>query len=185
MKGGADVARSLREILATPSAILIGTIDSIEALNGGYLATGTVQPDGIPFQARLMWAATGAAQGDFYPVAVGDEVLVLLPGGDPLRAVAIPGLTSSEATLPADFTNDKPRLVHPDGKTFQTAENATVSPVVVESVLPDLAGLATLVTTIASALGSLGITIDPTAAATIIATEATPTGYRSKAVFSE
>lgn len=182
MKG--DVARSLRDILATPSPVMLGTVDSIDAAGGGYLVTGTIQPDGIPFQARYLWGAVGSAVGDFFPVAAGDEVIVLYPGGDPLRAVAFAGGNSSEAKLPTSFTNDKPRHVHPDGKTFATSQTATTQAVVTEALLPDLSDLATLVTTIASALGSLGIVIDPSAAATIIATEAAE-GYRSKGVFSE
>lgn len=179
-----DAIRSMRDLLATPPVVLLGIVDSIEAYGGGYLVTGTTQPEGDAFQARMMFGPVGQATGDLYPVAVGDEVLVLLPGGDPMRAVAFHGGNSSEAALPSCFTNDKPRLVHPDGKTFLTSESATATPVVTEALLPDLSALATLVTTIAGALGSLGIAIDPSAAATIIATEAAD-GYRSKGVLSE
>lgn len=180
-----DAIRSLRALVETPPAILIGTVDSIEVYGSGYLVTGTTQPDGEPFQARMLFGAGGAAIGDLFPVAVGDEVIVLLPGGDPLRAVALHGGNSSEAALPSSFDNSAPLMVHPSGKTFLTAEGATATPLCTEALLPDLSGLATLVTTIAGALGSLGITIDPSAAATIIATEATPGGYRSKGVLSE
>lgn len=178
-----DAIRSLRALVETAPGILLGTVDSIDAYGGGYLVTGTTQPDGDPFQARMLFGPGGQATGDLYPVAVGDEVIVLVVGGDPLRAVALPGGNSSEAALPSSFGNASPLLVHPDGKTFLTAEGATATPVVLESLLPDLLSAMTEILAIFGALAALGITLPSTSTTTLVSNLATL--YRSKGVFSE
>lgn len=178
-----DAIRSLRDLVAAPPVVLVGIIDAIETYGGGYLVTGTTQPEGDAFQARMFFGPVGQGKGDLYPVAVGDEVLVLLPGGDPLRAIALPGGNSSEAKLPSSFTNDKPRLVHPNGKTFLTSEGAAATPVVMEALLPDLLNAMTEILTIFGALGALGITLSFTNTTTLVTNLATL--YRSKGVFSE
>lgn len=178
-----DAIRSLRALVETPPVILLGIVDTVEAYGSGYLVTGTTQPEGDPFQARMLFGAPGQAIGDLFPVSVGDEVVVLLPGGDPLRAVAFHGGNSSEAALPSSFDNSAPLMVHPSGKTFLTSEGATATPVVTEALLTDLQSAMTEIVALFGALASLGITLPSTSTTTLVAN--LPTLYRSKGVLSE
>jgi hypothetical protein len=108
----------------------IGTVDSVEEHGAwSYLLNVTLQPGGQPVQARPVYAGTGAARGDLWPVEDGDEVLVLCPGGNLNAAVALVGLTSSAAAVPSDWDNAQPQLCHPKGKHFRTAEGAPTEPV--------------------------------------------------------
>jgi phage baseplate assembly protein V len=112
------------------SYIEIGTITETEAHEAwGYLYTGTLQPSGQEFQGRPLHVGTADAGGEFWPIAVGDEVLVLCPGGEINRAVVVGGLTSSAAAVPSDWDNAQPQLTHPSGKVFRTAEGADVETV--------------------------------------------------------
>ena len=181
--GRNDLPRQLRELVRVAPQVAIGLVDTVEAIGGGYLVSGSLQPSGDPFQARVLFGPIGASTGDLFPVSVGDEVLVLAPDGDPNRAVALWGGNSSAAALPSSFTNDKPRLVHPQGKTFATSQAAATAPVVVEALLTDLQGVVTELLALYAGLASLGVTV-PSPNTTAFLTKLA-TLYRSKAVFSE
>lgn len=181
--GRDDILRQLREVVRVAPQVAIGIVDTVEAFGGGYLVSGALQPSGDPFQARMLFGPIGAGTGDLFPVAAGDEVVVLHPDGDPNRAVALWGGNSSAAALPSSFTNDRPRLVHPDGKTFATSETATTQPVVVEALLPDLQAAMTEILALMAAVAGLGLTVPNTSTTQLVANLATL--YRSQAVFSE
>ena len=142
----------------------------------GWLVEGTMQPSGAVFVSRLLFAGTGMGTGEFWPVVVGDEVLVLLPDGDPNRAVAIAGLVSLAATPPTSFANDAPRMVHPSGKAFALSQAGVVQAVVLEAMLPDLLAW---VTAVSAAFQGLGVIL-PTTLTTNL-----PASYRSLAIKSE
>lgn len=178
------VQRGLREMLGTPAAVGIGLVTKLTADPAvGWWAELEMQPSGAAGLARLVWAGTTAQGGDFWPVAVGDEVLVLHPDGDPNGAVAIAGLLSSATALPSSFTNAAPGLVHPSGKSFRIAAANPVSAVVLESLLPDLASSLTEIAALFGALAGLGITLPSTSTITLASNLATL--YRSRGVQSD
>ncbi len=154
MAGGSDLM--LRRLQASTPYVLTGTISGIEEhADFGYLLTVDLRPgDGRTVQARLCALGSGDGSGIFWPVVVGDEVLVLLPDGDPNRAVAIPGLPSSAAAPPSSWGNDHVEVVHANGMKVRRTAAAPVSEVVLATLLPELVqGLTAIVTTLA-ALGA-------------------------------
>jgi hypothetical protein len=120
---GPGLQERLRALASDGAAwVHLGTVDVVEAHDAwGYSALVTLQPDGRQVEARLAVGGAGSLRGAFWPVAVGDVVLVLLPGGDPSQAVAIAGLTSREASPPASWDNAQPQVVHPSGLHVRTS----------------------------------------------------------------
>lgn len=178
------VQRGLADLLGGASPVAVGTVAALTADPAvGWWAEITIQPSGATVLARLVWAGTTSQGGDFWPVSVGDEVLVLYPGGDPNAAVALAGLLTSAVPLPASFTNAAPGLVHPSGKSFRTAAANPVSAVVLESLLPDLAASITEISALFGALAGLGITLPSTSTLSLATNLATL--YRSRGVTSD
>lgn len=138
MAGGPDA--KLRNIQGTTPYVLVGIITEIEEhADFGYLLTVEVQPgDGRVIQARLCALGSGNRKGMFWPVEVGDEVLVLLPDGEPHRAVALPGLVSGAAAPPASWGNDHVEVVHANGMEVRRTDGAPTSAVVLATILPEL-----------------------------------------------
>lgn len=140
MAGGIDA--QLQRI-AGPGApsVATGVVTKIETHESyGYLLTVRIQPgdENDLVQARLCASGSGAGQGIYWPVAVGDEVLLVFPDGDRMRAVAIPGLTSGAAKPPSGWNNDHVEVVQPNGMTVRRTEGANTSPVVTATILPEL-----------------------------------------------
>ena len=161
-------------------AVSLGQVTALDSHpQWGELATVTLQPTGVPVQARIVRLGTRAAGGAYWPVAVDDECIVLFPDGDYQHAVALFGLNSAGALPPSSWDNAGPLVVHPSGTTFATSETATVQKVVLESLLPDLAASLTEITGLLAGLGLPA----PTTTGTFIPHLATM--YRSKGVVSE
>ncbi len=116
--------------------VTIGQIESIEA-NGphGYFLNCRTRPAGNEVQARP------AASGIWVPYNVGDEVELTFPGGDPNRAIARRGLTSTPDPIPADFNNSQPVFTHPQGLELRTANGAGVEKVTLATLLSALDGV--------------------------------------------
>lgn len=131
---------ALRELLRDGTSWCeLATVDAIEVgATAGVLLDVTLQPSGRQCQARYSGLGAGAGAGFYWPVAVGDEVLVLFPAGDPNLAVALPGLPSGAAMPPSSWDGTRPELVHPEGLTVRLAEDGAVKAVVVETLLPAL-----------------------------------------------
>jgi phage baseplate assembly protein gpV len=163
--------------------VALGQVTAVEAHDAwGYLLTVTLQPSGAECQARPVHAGAGDARGDFWPVDVDDEVLVLFPDGDPNRAVALVGVTSAAAGIPSSWDNAQPQFVHPSGKEFRTSESASVQALVTEDLLAKIAALAGEVAAIGAGIPS-GSAV-PTPTASELFTMA-PTAYRTVALKSE
>jgi len=145
------------ETLATDTRgwVDLGIVSAVEAdADRGYLLTVDLQPSGREVVARLIGRRL------LLSASVGDEVLVLMPGGDPNRAVAIPAeLVSSAASLPSSWTNGGPQIVDSAGLDVRGAAADTVQKVVTEDLLPKIAGLAGELVSISAALASLGVTV--------------------------
>lgn len=161
-----DPTKALRELVRDSRVwVEIATVDTVEEHDAwGFLLNLEIQPSGQPVQARPMYAGTGAATGDLWPVEAGDEVLVLLPSGEPNRAVALCGLTSSQALPPSDWDNVQPMHTHAQGKEFRTAEGASVEAVLLAETFQSEAGtweaaLYTFMNTISSATTAAQIAV--------------------------
>lgn len=173
------VLRALSELVDIPVFVAIGQVTAVETHpQWGYLVTLELRPSGQPVQARIATPGAGSARGDHWPVAVDDEVVVVMPDGDPNRAVVLGFLPSSSAAPPTNWGNAAPLLVHPSGKTFLTSQAATAQSVVLAALLPDLL---TSLTEIAAGLASLGI---PTTNTSQLVTNLA-TMYRSAGVKSD
>ncbi len=135
--------------------VAVGLVTAADAdSDRGYLLTVELQPSGREVLARLVGRRL------LLSAAVGDEVLVLFPDGDPNRAVAFPSeLVSSAAGLPSSWTNGGPQVVDSAGLEVRGASGDTVQKVVTEDLLPKIAGAMGEMVAMAGALASLGITI--------------------------
>lgn len=184
---GNEVIDRLRSLIGRDIAVAIATVDSIaEHAAWGFVAEVTIQPDGIgPFECRVVWGGSRNGGGDFFPVATGDEVVVLFPGGDPHRAVAIAGLSSSPSPVPSSWDNQQPQHVHPRGKLFLLSGAGVAQAVVLESLLGKLKSVMDEILVINAAIPS-GVSALPAATPTIIELQATlATGFRSTALKTE
>ncbi len=145
----------------------------------GYLLDVVLRPSGVEVQARPVWWMGGAqGEGIYAPIAVDDEVVVVVPDGDLNRALAWPGPPSSPSKPPSGWSNDRIELVHAGGVQVRSAEGNDVEAVVLESLLPDLQNA---LTEVQSALAALGL--PTTQLANLLAN--LPTGYRSTALKTE
>ena len=142
-------ARSLEETLRSivdngAAWILMATITEINTHPQlGFLVDLEAKPSEKFIQARLLFLGTRPSGGSLDPVAVGDEVVVFVPsvGGfpDPNKAIAIAGLHSALAPLPAVFDNTTPERIHPNGYNFRTANGDSVAALVRKDQLDDFA----------------------------------------------
>lgn len=126
------IERLLRQLAADGLAwVDLATVDSVEEHDAhGYLLNLVLQPAGIEVQARPLWLMGGAqGEGIYFPIAADDEVVVLFPGGDRNRAVALVGPPSTPAQPPDGWANDKIELVHSGGIEIRAAEGAEVEAV--------------------------------------------------------
>lgn len=179
---GQGVQRGLSAMLETAPHVTLGTVSALTSDPAvGWWAEVETQPGGATILARVVWAGTTAQGGDFWPITVGDEVLVVYPDGDPNGAVVIAGLTS--APVATTYANAAPELVHPAGKAFRTSTATTAAPVVTQALLPDLAASLTELLALFGALAGLGITLPSTS--TIQLVTSLSTLYRSRGVTSD
>ena len=114
-----DLAR-LAEGLAFPGIdtrqwVSFGIVDQgtepIEFETGmGPLVSVTLQPSGVPVVCRIANQIAGNGEGEYYPFVSGDEVIVLIPGGDERAGCTIIGRLNNEldpfpATVAGQDTN--------------------------------------------------------------------------------
>lgn len=93
----------------------------------GFLVDFTYVEDGREGQARLATLAAGPRAGVFAPVAAGDEVLILQPDGAPNQAIALPlGLMAATRARPESWSNDSVQVIHPQGLTVRSEDEAPV-----------------------------------------------------------
>lgn len=171
--------RAINDLVDIPVYMGVGQVTAVESHpQWGYLVTLEMRPGGLAVQARMATPGAGSARGDYWPIAVDDEVVVLFPDGDPNRAIVAGFLPSSAAAPPTSWGNSAPLLVHPSGKTFLTSQAAASHAVVLETLLPDLL---TSLTEIAAGLASLGI---PTTNTSQLVTQLA-TMYRSAGIKSD
>lgn len=90
-------------------------------------------------EARVLNLGQGAGRGVFAPLLPGDEVLVLLPGGDPMRAVCLGGLGSAVAPNPIGNTGLQVLLQHPGGVLLSTTDGQPAHGIVHGQLLVDMA----------------------------------------------
>ena len=168
--------QTLRELVGEGRAyVAAGQVTDLQAHpSWGYLLDVTLRPSGRQLQARLLgWGASGWA-----PVVVDDEVLVLLPDGDPNRAVAVAGLPSDASPIPSSYDRSRVEIVHAGGLRTRTSGGAATRAVVTVDLLGDLQ---TALTEIQAALAGLGL--PTTQLAALIAK--LPTFFRSSALETE
>jgi hypothetical protein len=126
----------------------VGLVEEIEDDADLGLLLNVTLVDGAECQARLVYG--GAL---LTPIAVGDEVLVVFPNGDPNMSIAFIGAFSRAAPMPSCFDNTTPQIVHANGVEVRLGEADTVQPVVLEALLPDLLGALTEVNAMLVGLG--------------------------------
>ena len=162
--------------------VLIGQVTAVdEHADFGYLLTLELVDDGRTIQARPMWGLGGkAGEGIYSRIEVDDEALVLLPGGDPNRAVAIVGPSSSEAKPPTGWANDKAEIVDRGGLEVRTAQAALVEPLVKAQSFET--GLNSALAELQALLAGIGLVSPIT---TTFLTQLNAGAYRTKALKSE
>jgi hypothetical protein len=71
------------------------------------LVNVTLQPSGLPVSARVLQGVSGAGVGEWHPFVGGDEVLLLVPGGDEgLGAVIVGRLSNSIDKFPTNVAGN-------------------------------------------------------------------------------
>lgn len=126
---------ALRQLLGPgDTSVVLGTVTALEVPNptpGAALAAplviGTVQPGGELFEARVAFLGAGPGSGIYPPkLLVGQEVLVLLPGGDPNRAVVLGALHNLANPMgPAALARLGNLFQAPGGNELRSAEGLT------------------------------------------------------------
>lgn len=172
--------QSLRALLADGRAwVQLGLVtERSPSPDGGWRLTCALQPSGDLIEARPLWMQAGGA-GLFVPIEVGAEVVLLMPGGDPLQAVALAGPPSRGAAAPLTWLQDGLLAAHPGGLSVQGAGLLPPTAVVVEGLLPQLA---TALGEVSTALAGLGAPPTPGLAALI---SALATDFRAAALRTE
>lgn len=121
---------------------IVRTTPAASPIPGGALAARHAEvelvPGGRTVDCRIVNLGQGAGKGDFAPIAVGDEVLVLFPGGDVHAAVALGGLGSAAAPHPAEADGDHRLLMHPGGVELRDVTGTPAYRIVHVQLLQDL-----------------------------------------------
>lgn|GEM_PF-5745058 len=122
------------------SWVELAVVTKVEAdTNVGVMLECQLVPSGEQLLARPMLRMGGQpGEGDFGRLEVDTEVLILLPGGDRNRAVAIASAVSGASKPPAGWLGDSRQIVDRDGLDVRTAEGTTTVPTVTASLLGDL-----------------------------------------------
>lgn len=145
----------------------MGTVTMVETHpDWGVLLTVETEPDGCECQARYLRIGAGErGGGQFWPVAAGDEVLVIFARGNPNAGIAIGGFSSRAAPQPGSpnddpsiWGNDHVEMVDSGGFRFMRAVNATTSRLVREEMYGSLNDA---LTEIGSRLSAAGYPLDP------------------------
>lgn len=118
----------------------LAVVDVVEPdSDTGVMLLCTLVPGGDQVMARLAVPIGGqTGEGDWGRLEQGAEVLLLLPGGDRNRAVAIAGPTSGMAGPPSGWAGDGRQILDRDGMDVRATDGATTVPAVTASLLTDL-----------------------------------------------
>jgi len=172
-----SLQRSLRSLAgADDESVLAGVVSAVEDHDTWGYALSVTLPDGREILARPVALACGSAgRGVWVPVEVGAEVIVLCPGGDPNRAIAIPGPVSEPQAPPTGWARDRVEVVHQGGTRIRLTQAGVAQPVVTADLLADLQAALTELQAAATALG-----LPTVNTAALVA--ALPAGYRSAAL---
>lgn len=121
-----------------------------------------VQSDRV-IDCRVANLGQGAGKGVFAPLFPGDEVLVLFPGGDPMRAVCFGGLGSAVSPNPLGNLGLQLLLQHPGGVQLVTTDGQPAHGIVHGQHLVDMVGFLTALTTFMTAIVGVidGTTVAP------------------------
>ena len=196
------LAENLRRLVnVTGPPVEVGVVTVVEeSEHYGYLFTVVLEPSGRTVQARPLWANGGpTGEGVFWPVAVDDEVVVLAPGGDWNRAVALAGPTSGPSLPPTGWENDALLLACGEGvqvrgglEVRSAPADAVKSVQIAETFLPDLSAFLTAfdtfllacaaATTAAQVAAAAGVMVANPAYTTLKARVAAQTLYTSTAL---
>lgn len=130
-------------------------------------------PSGRLAEARVANLGQGLARGVFAPPAPGDEVLVLLPGGDPNRAVVLGGLGNGASPNPVANDGLKVLLMHPGGVELRSADGLPAHGIVMAPLLQGLLDYVNAVTVFMAA-AALDTSLSPGVAAAATAFQADP-----------
>lgn len=124
-----------------------------------------LQPDGRTVDARVANVGQGPGKGAFWPLLKGDEVIVLLPGGDPNRAVVLGSLGNAKSPNPTANTGLRPLLMHPAGVELRSADGLPAHGLVLAPLLQDLQAFVTALLTFMGTAGTATGPAAPVAAA--------------------
>lgn len=181
MNGTEDLLRELtrdeREWLQ------VGTVvERVAHPSWGVALRVRVQPRGAVVVARPLY--TG---GDILtPYEVDSEVLLLCPGGDINRAIALGQPASSPVKEPGDY--DHTIVLIRRETTVRTSDAAPVQPVVTGEIVGPLVDVASAVGKLAAAVNTLApgtLTTGEIAAVAALVTAGNAGGYRSPALSAE
>lgn len=146
----------------------------------GLSVEATLQPQGIDIEARPVWLNGGLpGEGIFVPIAVGDEVIILLPGGDLNRALAFAGPVSGIAPSPPGWLGTDTAIVGATGTRVLLTPAGVAQPLMNQAAATAIDAFAAACEVLGGALASAGAGAEPAAAAAGTALQAAATTLRA------
>jgi hypothetical protein len=116
-------------------------------------------PDGREVQCELACMGAGDGRGVYLAPAAGDEIVVVMPRGDPNRALAIGALNAVRtAPAPASWSGEDVLVLHPGGTRVQRQAVASVEAVLLaDRFQPDLAAVLDALEVFAGAMAAASV----------------------------
>lgn len=159
-----------------------GVVTAVDTSGPGRLLDITLQPEGAQVQAKQAEMASGPATGFYFPVAVGDEVLVVFPLGDRNAGIAIAGIRNAQRPSPSADDNSQPGVTHPNG--FEVRGTGVLDPegvlkrALIEGIQAQQNAMTAFMTALATSTNPA--TADVTAAAVAYQTAMASNGYLAR-----
>lgn len=141
---GLDSLRGERSYVEVGVALTPSAPSAIPgAAAGARVCQVQLQPGGRIVEARQVNLGQGVGKGVFLPIAPGEEVLVLFPGGDPNRALVLGGLGNGRNPNPSDNLGAAALVMHPGGVELRDAPEVPANGIVHGQFLVELAAYLT------------------------------------------
>ena len=175
---------ALRDLTRDERAwVQVGTVvERVAHSSWGVALRVRVQPRGVVVVVRPLYLGADVLT----PFEVDSEVVLLCPGGDLNRAIALGQPASSPVKEPSDYAHDEVLIRRET--TVRTADTAPVEPVVTGEIVGPLVDVATAVGKLATAVNILApgtLSTEEIAAVAVLVTAGNAGAYKSPALNAE
>ena len=141
------------------SLLMTGTVSELDEVNARVrVSCGELETGWLPWFTRR-----AGGDCDWWAPEVGEQVMLLSPGGDPQQGAALPAIYQTAYPAPADSKNVR-RVVFSDGTVIEYDRAAHL-------LTANVAGNTTLKTTLATIDGALHVTGEITGDKSLVVTQ--------------